>query len=336
MMFHRVATAVLLRRRPRVGLRLAAFWLGLMCSQVASAADVLLAFAPGAGSLPIYVAQEQGLFAAEGVSVRAVDCKVGKECMGLMLAGKAHIATAADLPIVLSAFAGARLSIVATMTTNRNDTKIVTRRSSNIRTTQDLSGRRVGTVLGTTAQYALDSQLLVDGVDPFGVQLVDLPLSELHTALVSGRVDAIAVFEPWAFELIQALGNDALVMSTKRTYTQTWNLVVPPLATDRERAELAAVLRALRRACEWIAKEPDQARALARKRLGVRSGSVDASWSSLTFRLDLTQSLLTTLEAEARWALRRGLVTGAPPDFLGYIDASVLRSVHAGAVTLVK
>lgn len=311
------------------------FCVGMLLAQLATAADLLFAYASNPGSLPIYVAQERGLFAAEGVSVRAVECKFGRECLGLMLAGKAHIATVADLPVALAALAGTRLSVVATVNTNRDDTKIVAHRNSNIRRTQDLAGRRVGTVLRTTSQYALDAQLTLDGVDLASVQVVDLPLSELGSALQTRRVDAVAVFEPWAFEIARALGPDAVTMSSKRIYTQTWNLVMPPLTTPSEHTELAAVLRALRRACDWIASEPVQARALMRQRLGMSAELVDASWGSLTFRVDLTQSLLTTLEAEARWALRRGLATGSQPDFLRYIDASVLRSVHPGAVTLV-
>ena len=310
--------------------------LALLAPMPALSADLRFAFAPNIGSLSIYAAQEFGFFDQEGVRIQAVECRFGKECLQKLVDGKAELATVADLPLVVAAFSNQSYTILSTLNTNRSDTKVVIRRSAGANSARDLVGKRVGTLLGTTAQYALDSLLWYDGVDPASVNLIDMPLSELQPALLERRIDAVAVFEPWASQISTALGTDAVAFDMRRIYKQTWNLIASPSLTVSRKRELVSVLRALRRANKWIASEPAAAKALLRQRLGISAELVEESWSSLTFALSLKQSLLTTLEIEARWALGLGLVQGKQPNFLDYVDPSHLRVVDKSAVTLAK
>ena len=328
------------RQGTRVGTRLAKLLPALLAllslSVPVLAAETRFAFSPNPGSLPIYVAQSQGLFAAEGLTVRHVECAVGKACLRMLLAGKADFATTADLPLVLAAFAGERFSVVATLNTNRNDTKIVARRNGRLLSTADLAGRRIATVFGTTAQYALESQLLFDGVNPAAVQKIDLPVTELRSALLSRQVDAVAIFEPLASEIAGALGGEGLTMNTRRTYTQTWNLVTAPKGTATGSDDRLPLLRALLKASAWIAGHPAEARALLQERTGLSAELVEASWESLGYDITLKHSLLVTLEGQARWARRERMVNEPPPNFLRFIDTSALRSLQPRAVTLAQ
>jgi NitT/TauT family transport system substrate-binding protein len=314
--------------------RLVAAALGAACIS-AAAGELRLAFSPNPGSLPIYVAQAQGLFAAEGLSLQPVECNVGKACLRQLLSGKADVATAADLPLVLAAFAGERFAVIATLNTNRNDTKIVARRSGHVTGTNDLAGRRVATVSGTTAQYALESQLLFDGVNPAAVDKIDLPVSELRPALLARRVDAVAIFEPMASEIAAALGGDAITMHTRGSYTQTWNLVGVQ-GGGSAGPERRRLLSALLKASDWIAAHPAEARALLQQRTGLSAELIEASWDALGYEVSLKQSLLVTLEAQARWARRERMVDAPPPNFLRFIDANPLRSLRPRAVTLAQ
>lgn len=314
-------------------------WFGLVLAlgvSAAARAEVRLAIGTQPGSLPVFVAEARGYFADEGVTVRALPCAYGKVCLRMLLDGQAQLATVADLPIVLAAHAGERFAVVATINTNRNDTKIVTRRGSGIARAADLAGRTVGLHLGTTAQYALDSLLLLEGVAPDRVPLVDLQPGEGRTRLLAQTLDAVALFEPYAFEAAQALGAEAVVISTSRIYTQTWNIAVRTGPGAPTEFEIAAVLRALDRACAWIQAAPAEAQALLRQRTKVDAELVRASWPALDYKVTLDQSLLATFEAETRWALRRRLVQGAMPNYLEHIQAAPLRRVRPDRVTIAE
>ena len=301
-----------------------------------AAAEVTIAVGSSPGSLPIFLAQSEGFFAAEGVQVRLTNCAFGKLCLRELLDGKAQLCTVADLPIVLASHSNEKFSVVATLSTNRNDTKIVSLRSRGIRGVTDLVGRKVGTHSGTTAHYSLDMLLLIEGVDPSRTTLVELKPGEAGARLADGTVDAVALFEPQAFNAARALGGDGQVLDTQRIYTQTWNLVSAVGARGPSAAELGAVLRALDRASALIVRDPARAKAVLRERLQFDAALVEQSWPSLNYELGLSQSLLATLEGQAHWARRLGLVHSATPNFLGIVDTAPLRRVRPAAVSIAQ
>lgn len=302
----------------------------------AARAAVTLAVGRSPGSLPIYIAQEKGWFAEEGVDVQLQECKFGKLCLELMLGGKAMLSTSSDLPLAVAAIQQRHFLVVATLNTNRVDTQIITRRSSAIHAVTDLPGRTVGTFVGTAAHHVLDTRLRLDGVDPAQVKVVNLQPDEVRTRMLAGTLDAVAVFEPFAYQTTQALGAEAVVLTDRRIYTQTWNLVAAEAPKGPSEAQLQAVLRALDRASRQIKQEPAYAKRLLKERLLLNTELVERMWPSLNFSLRLDQSLINSMESSGRWALRRGLVQGNPPDLLPFFDVKPMQKIDARRVTVVK
>ena len=286
-------------------------------------------------NLPVYVAEERGFFRAEGLALNVADCETGRRCLERMLAGGADVATSAVLPIVHAALQGRSLGIVATMATARNDSKLITRRGSGVDGAAALAGRRVGTFVGTSAHFLLELSLLAAGVDPARVAIVGLEPEDVAAALQSGRVDAVAVFEPFAGRTVRALGADARVLSDRGQHVERWNLVASA-ALDRSRdAELAALCRALLRAVRFIETDRPAAVAILRRRLGLDEAAVAWVLPDIDYGMDLRQSLLHALEEQARWALRAGHVQGTMPNFLGHLRPGPLAAVQPHAVTVV-
>jgi NitT/TauT family transport system substrate-binding protein len=302
----------------------------------AVASELVFAVGRSPGSLPIYVAQAAGYFADERLNLRIVECAFGRLCLRQLLDGQAALATAADSPIVTASFTGPAFAIVATININRNDSKVIVRRSGPVHAISELAGRRVGTLVGTSAHYFLDSVSLLNGVDPQGLKLVDLPPGEMAARLKAGDVDAVAVFEPYGRDVAQALGADAQVLSNRRIYMQSWNVLATPAVVARNEAELRALLRALARAEALIQRDPARAQRILRQRLQLDDAAVEAAWPDLSFKVGLEQSLLNTLGAQARWAMRKGLVQGAMPNYLRFIDERPLLQVQPSSVTLVR
>lgn len=289
-------------------------------------------------SLPIWVAEAQGYFAAEGVPVRTVECLGGHRCIKQMLNGEVSLATSSEMPVMLNSFERDDFAVVATFVTSKRDVKIVARRSAGIAAAADLAGKRVATMGGTSAHYFLDLFLLFHGIDPKAVALESLAPEQLVAALVEHRVDALATFEPFAFRAGRALGADALVLPSARIYTETFNLsALRSLVASRE-PDLVRLLRALARAQHFIRDEPQAARAILVGRMQENPAYVEATWSDFDFRLSLDQPLLSTLEGQARWALREGHVprTRRTPNFLNFVAPGPLRRAAPGAVTIVQ
>lgn len=325
-----------LRRALQQALLAAAAALAMPMPGVGAPLTVAVALNPM--SLPLFVAQREGFFAAEGLEVRVTDCVSGARCLAQMLDGAADLATAADTPIVLRSFGRSDdFVVIATFASTPEDTKMLVRRSAGVRQPAQLAGRRVGVAFGTSGQYFLDAYLMLHGVDPQRVEAVDLAPQEMSQALASGRVDALAAWEPHAWRTVQAQPGEVLHLPGTGVYHVTFNLVAARRLAGARDAELAALLRAVERAERLIREQPLVAQRILRERLGGDQRFIDWVWPGLRFRLGLEQSLLTTLESQARWALRRGHVAGrGVPNYLRLLHSAPLKAALPGSVGLVE
>lgn len=302
------------------------------------AAELVLAVSQTSLSLPLHVAEAQGYFVAEGVAVRTENCIGGQRCIKRLFDGAAQLATASELPVMFHSFERDDYAVVATFVTSVRDVKLIVRRGTGIGAAAQLTGKRIGTVTGTTAHYYLDAFLLFHGVDPKSVTLIALAPEQVPDALAAREVDAVAIWEPYGWLTRKSLGADALVLDNPRIYTPSFNLVADRRTLAAREDDVVRVLRALARAQRFIHEQPRQAQEIMKARLRLDQGFVDAVWPDLEYRLGLDQSLISTLEGEARWALREGHVSAGrkAPNFLHYIEPGPLRRAVPGAVTTLK
>ena len=318
-------------RRTTVALAFAALaWLAPAAAGAADALRIAASRAPV--SLPLYVAQQRGFFADEQLEVAIIDCVGGTRCLRQLLDDKADLATTSEMPVVLQAFAQADVAIVATMVHASDNLKLIARKASGVTTSEQLDGRKVGVIAGTSAQYLLETHLLNVGVDPRRVTMVPLQAEETVVALRSGRIDAVAVWEPFGYAALHGADAVGLRLPLSGGYIEKYNLVARRAMFGRD-DELARLLRAVERAEQFIQARPAEAQAILREHLQLDQGFVDWVWAGLGFRLSLDQSLVNTMEGEARWAQREGHVAGgARPNVLTLIHAGPLKSVKPDAV----
>jgi len=300
----------------------------------ARAADTLrIAASRAPVSLPLYVAQQRGYFADEHLDVTIADCTGGTRCLRMMLDDKADLATTSEMPVVLQAFAHADVAIVATMVHASDNLKLIARKASGVTRGEQLDGRRVGVIAGTAAQYLLETHLLTVGVDPRHVTMLPLQAEDTLAALQSGRVDAVAVWEPFGYAALHGPGAVGVRLPLNGSYIESYNLVGRRSQFARHEDALARLLRALDRAEQFIQSDPAAAQAILRDQLKLDQHFIDWVWGGLGFRLSLDQALLTTMEGEVRWAQREGHVPeGARPNVLTLIHPGPLKSIKPGAV----
>lgn len=278
------------------------------------------------------IAGWQGFFAAEGLEVVVVPCANGRRCLQHLTDDEADVATVADTPIVAAVHMRLLFQILATLTTS-HDNSVVVRNVSNISSASDLRGKRVGYVRGTTGHYFTDTFLTYNGIGLDQVTLVELDPARAPQQLAAGEVDAAGLYQPHGSEALRLLGNGGHVLAAPRLYTATMNLVAKQSLAE---SDAIKVLRAVQRANEFMRADPARAQALVSSRLKLDAKMVSQTWSLMTFRLSLGQSLLTTLEAQSRWMMRTKQVKGeSGPDFLERMRSGPLRAVDPAAVTLV-
>ncbi len=308
--------------------------LGGLAVPAARAADALrIAASRAPVSLPIYVALQRGFFADEQLAVTLEDCEGGDRCLRRVLDGKADLATASEMPVVLQSFQHSDAVVLATIVNSTDNLKLVARKASGVTRAEQLARRRVGVIVGTSAHFLLESHLIAVGVDPREVTMVPLRPEDTLSALSSGRVDAVALWEPYGFSALHGPDAPGVRLPVRGGYIETYNIVAARSALGLRDAVLARALRAVDRAEQLIQAHPDQAKAILREQLRLDQAVVDWVWTGMTFRLGLEQSLLSTMEGEVRWAQREGHApAGLRPNVLTLVYPGPLKSVRPTAV----
>ena len=317
---------------PRISL-----WIVLLATGGAWAEPLTLAVSRSPLSLPLYVAQNNGYFSAEGLEIKFNECLGGHRCLRQVLDGQADVATSGELPVVMNSFSSADYVVIGTLTKSSDDIKLIANARAGIQTPAQLDGKRIGSVKGTTSEYFLELCLLSAGLDPQTLTVVHLQPEDMVEALQSGKVDALSVWQPYGYLALKAMGAGATVVPSNNAYVQTFNLISHRKLVGARDGVLTKLLRAVERAENFILEQPAEAKKVLKQRLALEQDFVDAVWPGMRYRLVLDQALLVTMEGEARWARRGGHASGQlKPNFLQMLHTAPLRSVKPDAVSTLR
>jgi len=285
----------------------------------------------------VILAHELGYFKEEGLEVAIKWYPTGAAACADMLAGKIDIALTADTPIALMALKGKRFDVLATTFESGDFLKMVARRDRGIEKPSDLAGRKLGSAFGTTAEFTQDSILAINRIAPASVIRVNLAPARAVEALLAAEVDAVTIWAPYTRELIERLGDAAIIIGDNTISLTTINVVAPEGTARRQPEEMRRMLAAIVRATRLIHTDTDRSIGAIARVLGLSASTVRADMRSADFVVVLNQSLIILLEDQARWAIKRGIVeAGEVPNFLEFIHADALAAVQPDAVSVIR
>ncbi len=297
--------------------------------------QITVAVTPWPASAAVYIAQEKGYFREEGLEASLRSYPSGHLGLEAVLAGKADLATVGELPITRAAVDGKPFSVVATISEIDRGALIVARKDRGIATPDDLRGKTIGRVAGTTADFYLDIFLTISHVHRKDVRIVDLSPEQVVPALLHGNVDAVSSWVPHTTALQEKLGVHGVVLHEPGLYTATWNIVAKDLA-ERDPDVLPRFLRGIVRANRLIVDRPAEALAITAVKCGMEIAAVEREWGNFEFMARLDETLLLSLEDEARWLIGKGNGAGrVSPSFMDRMDPKWLMGIDPEAVRLV-
>ena len=286
----------------------------------------------------VWVAEEKGYFQESGIEVEIKQFDSGRLSFLAMLAGEGvDISTVAPTPIMFNSFERQDFSILATFVYSEEDVKVIARKDKGINDAADLVGKKVGTPAGTTGQFFLSAFLTANALADSDVEMVDIAPASLPAALNDGQVDAIVIWEPHGYNAKTLLGNRGTTLPSSGVYGETFNfMVMNDFARDKPEAS-DRFLKAIDKATTFIKHNKEASQTIVATRLGLDKVVMTALWDDFQFAISLNQSLILTLEDEARWAVRNALVDAEEaPNYLPYIHMDTLESVRPDAMTIIR
>ena len=162
---------------------------------------ITVAYLPVMQSLPLFVAQERGMFAEEGLDVELVRIESPNQIIDALMSGKVDAAApsaAAGISAIAEAKNPGSLKIYALICgdlEHLNDELLVAK-SSSIEKIAGLRGKKIGIIPGVQFSTMAKKIMLENGVSPSEITLVELPVPNQLPALASGSVDAVLTLEP--------------------------------------------------------------------------------------------------------------------------------------------
>jgi len=285
----------------------------------------------------IHIAEEKGYFLEEGIDVEIKGYPTGKAALAATFNGEVDMGTVADTPIVFNSFERNDFTVFVTILDSTQHAKALARKDRGINTPQDLIGKKVATTIGTTAHFFMSVFLTLNGIDVSDVEIVNMKPGEMVEAIVNGEVDAVFAWEPNILKFQKSLEGNAIMLPSKVGYMATFNLVSKNDFIENNPQLIRKVIKALIKAEEFTNNNREESIDIIAPRLKADREDIDKLWDDHEFRLSLSQTLVITLEDQARWAIKNKLTDKTEvPNYLDYIYTDALEKVKPEAVTIIR
>jgi NitT/TauT family transport system substrate-binding protein len=289
-------------------------------------------------SAPVWVAEKRGYFQKEGLDVKIRDYSSGITALRDMLEkGNLNMVTVAQTPVMYNSFSKNNYAIIAAMACSYEDVLLLTRGENGIKTSTDLKGKKIGTPVGSSGHFFLGLFLVHNGLKISDVTVIDIDAPDLPKALSEGRVDAIAIWQPHIYNAQKLLDRKTLLLPSKNIYREDFYFVPNKNFIKNNPEALKKFLKAIDRAENFIHENREEAINVVSERLRLDRETVNSFWNGYEFKLFLDQTVLTGLEAEARWAIKNKYTTAIKiPDYLDFIRTDALKAIKPEAVNIIR
>ncbi|MFA5112107.1 MAG: NrtA/SsuA/CpmA family ABC transporter substrate-binding protein [Desulfobaccales bacterium] len=289
-----------------------------------------------AKSALLFIAQDKGYFSQNGLEVALKTFPSGKMGCEQLKAGKIDIANAADFVLVSEVFDGTTSLRCLGSIAAADDHRVIARKDRGILAPGDLRGRRIGAPQGTVAEFFLGRFLAFNHLGLSDVEFVDVNASDLEDALATGRVDAVVVWEQWAYAIKKRLGDQVAAWPGQSGQKYYWLLMSTDSWAKARPNALKRLFSALDQAEIFLKNHRQASIEIIARWVNLDPAFIKDSLSRSTFAISLDQALFIMMEDEARWMIKNKLAWQARvPNYLNYMDAEALLRVNPKAVGLI-
>lgn len=285
----------------------------------------------------ILVAHEQGYFRGNGVDITLKKYSTGGRSINRMFNNECDVSVSAGSPIVFQSFRHPDLRVISTIGFSDNTVRIIARKDRGIEKPADLKGKNIAAQKATSFHLFVSLFLTKNGLSSKDVNLSFTRAEELELEEAWDRFDAISLKEPYATDAVRFLGDNAVVFEDRGLILTTFNVVSRSSYIKKHPEAIRRLLKAVVQAEEFAKEHPEKIFDLITKTHKYDKAKWDIIMPDVHFIVTLEQSLLLTLEDEARWAISEGLTDKKEaPNYLDFIYTEGLESVKPEAVTIIR
>ncbi|TFY84645.1 ABC transporter substrate-binding protein [Pseudomonas kairouanensis] len=191
--------------------------------------------------------------------VEWVDVSGGNLVLEALSSGHLDYAFMSEIPPIFASIAKVPIALVALYQGDQNDTSLVVKKASGIRTVQDLKGKTISYVRATNTHYFVLNMLAQNGLSLADVKAVPLPMQDALTAFRNGHVDAIATGGISALQATSQMDGE-LLADVSRYYSGNYVIATTKqvLADPQRRSQVGDFLRREQATWAWVNAHPER------------------------------------------------------------------------------
>ncbi len=235
--------------------------------------EATVAYESTPGALPLFVAQDLGLFDSLKVKVTAEEALIGPEVVDDVGKGKYQMLFGVDWPNALFRMSARPEAYRVAYSVSYSQTdpyaSLITLRKSRIRKLKDLLLKRIGYPKGTRYDLMLKHYLKQEGLDPEKVSFIGLLPSEMTTALDRNLADALLIVEPYRSLVVHRedirILEDAVFARRIVSPLPVFAGLTSIVNLNLTKAQVQRVYAAVEQAIRFIRENPDSAAQILRQ-----------------------------------------------------------------------
>src|SRR5688572_15813081 len=239
---------------------------------------------------PVFVAIEKGWFdqalAKAGYKMERREINIGPAVAEAMAANQIDIGQLGMAVIVTAAGRGLPAKIV--VNTGIAGEGVVVRKDSGITKMADLRGKTIAIpAKGNMQDFVVRRGLEKAGLDPAkDVKFIEIAGPDQKQALLAKHVDAITLWEPLVTDAVLAGGH--LLASGQDIYPGHDNDTISASvqAIKNHPDAVRAIVQTVVQAQQWVMDNPEEAKTISAKHLGLPRATIDGAWKNVFRRRD--------------------------------------------------
>lgn len=191
--------------------------------------------------------------------VEWVDISGGNLVLEALTSGYLDYAFMSEIPPIFASIAKVPLALVAVFKGDNNDSGIVVKKGSGIRSIADLKGKTISYVRATNTHYFVLNMLRQNGLSLADVNAVPLPVQDALTAFRNGHIDALATGGISALQAASQMDGE-LLENVSRYYSGNYVIATTEqvLADPLRRSQIGDFLQREKATWEWVNTHPER------------------------------------------------------------------------------
>jgi len=253
----------------------------------------------------MYVAQERGYFAREGITVRLGEGAGAQAALGALLQGQEDVVLLPGIFALTAISKGMPVKLIA-LYHPVTPMALISKPEKPVRVPKDLEGKSIGTSVGETATSYLDTFCRKNGIDCGKINKIQVQAQARVPLFIQGKLDVVSVYQTNDLPILRE--NEAIKFVVLEL--DKHGLAVPGMALVSSDAIIAKKPEALRK----LLKAGGDAIVDARKDPAIAANMMIKNWSGSPSQTVVTAQVKATIDA----------IPAAPGKPIGWVEENVI------------